>query len=86
MTDRCPIHNKPLVRTHGGSLVCIPCRTPERKARYTIAWTDKPKATLSKQAEYHREYYRKHRGPKKMAERAARNPGKPAGAGQEAKG
>ena len=29
--NRCPIHNKPLVRTHGGKLICFPCYFEERR-------------------------------------------------------
>jgi hypothetical protein len=29
----CPIHNRPLVRTHGGNDICLPCFFARMKAR-----------------------------------------------------
>ena len=84
MTTRCPTHNKPLVRTFGGSEICLPCYFAKRREdrKTVISMTSKPAATLSKQSEYAREYYRKTRGPKKMAERAASSRQKAAGTGR----
>lgn len=42
MTNRCPIHDKPLVTTHGGSEICIPCYfAKQREHRKAVAsWTN----------------------------------------------
>ena len=52
----------------------IPCLNAKRADESREGWkmTSKPAATLSKQSAYAKEYYRKRRGPKKMAERAAK--------------
>jgi hypothetical protein len=57
----CPIHHRPLVRTHGGSLICIPCRTPVRKARYSTTWNGKDLVTPDIKRQQSRDHMRRMR-------------------------
>jgi hypothetical protein len=61
MTTRCPRHSRPLVRTHGGSLICFPCffERMRKQRSERVSWVDKPEATIEKQRAYSKARYAK---------------------------
>ncbi len=42
MTDYCPTHNRPLVTTHGGSVICIACYLAkcQENRKQAASWTN----------------------------------------------
>ena len=80
---RCPTHNLPMLTEYTSrKQFCKDCRLDIRKARGGNDWqrtdagtkhAERPGGPKPQQgSEYHKKYYRDVRGPKKMAERAAR--------------